>query len=91
MKYKLLEKEDLKLMKEIIEDDNMDFDLNNLQKFLNDKNNYGFIAKEENKIIGFIYGYSLLKPLYFQSSIHCLNCFFIFSANSVSTLIACKS
>ena len=29
MKYKLLEKEDLKLMKEIIEDDNMDFDLNN--------------------------------------------------------------
>lgn len=62
MKYKLLEKEDLKLMKEIIEDDNMEFDLNNLQEFLNDKNNYGFIAKEENKIIGFIYGYSLLKP-----------------------------
>jgi ribosomal protein S18 acetylase RimI-like enzyme len=49
-------------MKEIIEDDNMKFDLNNLQEFLNDKNNYGFIAKEENKIIGFIYGYSLLKP-----------------------------
>ncbi len=62
MKYKLLEKEDLELMKEIIEDDNMEFDLNNLQEFLNDKNNYGFIAKEENKIIGFIYGYSLLKP-----------------------------
>jgi hypothetical protein len=36
MKYKLLEKEDLKLMKEIIEDDNMDFDLNNLQECLND-------------------------------------------------------
>lgn len=62
MKYKLLEKEDLELMKEIIEDDNMEFDLNNLQEFLNDKNNYGFIAKEGNKIIGFIYGYSLLKP-----------------------------
>ena len=62
MKYKLLEKEDLELMKEIIEDDNMEFDLNNLQEFLNDKNNYGFIAKEENKISGFIYGYSLLKP-----------------------------
>ena len=62
MKYKLLEKEDLELMKEIIEDDNMEFDLNNLQEFLNDKNNYGLIAKEENKIIGFIYGYSLLKP-----------------------------
>ena len=49
-------------MKEIIEDDDMEFDLDNLNEFLEDKNNYGFIAKKENKIIGFIYGYSLLKP-----------------------------
>lgn len=62
MEYKLLDKEDLVLMKEILEDDDMEFDLNNLNEFLEDKNNYGFIAKEENKIIGFIYGYSLLKP-----------------------------
>lgn len=40
----------------------MEFDLDNLNEFLEDKNNYGFIAKKENKIIGFIYGYSLLKP-----------------------------
>lgn len=38
MKYKLLEKEDLELIKEIIEDDNMEFDLNNLQEFLKAKN-----------------------------------------------------
>lgn len=62
MEYKILEKQDLELMKEIIEDDDMEFDLDNLNEFLEDKNNYGFIAKKENKIIGFIYGYSLLKP-----------------------------
>lgn len=49
-------------MKEIIEDDDMEFDLTNLYNFLEDKNNYGFIAKQEKKIIDFIYGYSLLKP-----------------------------
>jgi len=59
---KVLEKQDFELMKEIIEDDDMEFDLDNLNEFLEDKNNYGFIAKKENKIIGFIYGYSLLKP-----------------------------
>ena len=62
MECKVLEKQDLELMKEIIEDDDMEFDLDNLNEFLEDKNNYGFIAKKENKIIGFIYGYSLLKP-----------------------------
>ena len=62
MECKVLEKRDFELMKEIIEDDDMEFDLDNLNEFLEDKNNYGFIAKKENKIIGFIYGYSLLKP-----------------------------
>lgn len=62
MECKVLEKQDFELMKEIIEDDDMEFDLDNLNEFLKDKNNYGFIAKKENKIIGFIYGYSLLKP-----------------------------
>lgn len=62
MECKVLEKQDFELMKEIIEDDDMEFNLDNLNEFLEDKNNYGFIAKKENKIIGFIYGYSLLKP-----------------------------
>ena len=62
MECKVLEKQDFELMKEIIEDDDMEFDLDNLNEFLKDKNNYGFIAKKDNKIIGFIYGYSLLKP-----------------------------
>lgn len=62
MEYKLLEKQDLQLMKDVLEDDDMEFNLDNLNVFLQDNNNYGFIAKENNKIVGFIYGYSLLKP-----------------------------
>ncbi len=62
MEYKLLEKQDLELMKEIIEDDDMIFDLKNMEKFYNDKNTLGFIAKEENKIIGFAYGYDIIHP-----------------------------
>ena len=50
MEYKLLEKEDLELMKEIIEDDDIEFDLEKINEFYNDKNVIGFIAKAENKI-----------------------------------------
>ena len=38
MEYKLLEKDDLELMKEIIEDDDMEFELSNLTHFLQDNN-----------------------------------------------------
>lgn len=62
MEYKLLQAEDIKLMKEIIEDDEMVFSEEKLLDFINDKNNYGFISLEDNKVVGFIYGYSLLKP-----------------------------
>lgn len=62
MEYKLLEKEDLKLMKDVLEDDGMIFNTDYLNNFLNDKNAYGFIAKENNKIIGFAYAYTLLRP-----------------------------
>lgn len=44
MEYKLLEKEDLELMKEIIEDDDIEFDLEKINEFYNDKNVIGFIA-----------------------------------------------
>lgn len=38
MEYKLLEKEDLELMKEIIEDDDIEFDLEKINEFYNDRN-----------------------------------------------------
>lgn len=62
MEYKLLQAEDIKLMKEIIEDDKMVFSEEKLLDFINDKNNYGFISLEDNKVVGFIYCYSLLRP-----------------------------
>ena len=33
-----------------------------LKNFINNENAYGFVAKEKGKIIGFAYGYSLLRP-----------------------------
>ncbi len=62
MEYKLLEEQDLELMQEVIEDDDMSFDLDNIKKFYNDKNTIGFIAKTEDKVVGFAYGYDIIHP-----------------------------
>ena len=62
MEFKRLDEKDIPLMKGIIEDDEMLFDEENLLNFIKDNNNYGFIAKDDNKAVGFIYCYSLLKP-----------------------------
>ena len=62
MEFKRLDEKDIPLMKEIIEDDEMIFNEDNLLNFIKDNNNYGFIAKDDNKAVGFIYCYSLLKP-----------------------------
>lgn len=40
----------------------MIFNEDNLLNFIKYNNNYGFIAKDDNKTVGFIYCYSLLKP-----------------------------
>ncbi len=34
----------------------------NLIECINNKNAYGFVARDENKIVGFAYGYTLLRP-----------------------------
>lgn len=62
MEYKLLEKNYIELMEEVLTDDNMIFNKDFLDNFINDKNSYGFIAKEENKVVGFAYAYTLLRP-----------------------------
>ena len=62
MEYKLLEKDDIELMEDILKDDNMIFNKDFIEKFIDDKNAYGFIAREENKIVGFAYAYTLLRP-----------------------------
>ena len=59
---KLLTTDDLPLMKEVIEDDDMIFDVKNLETFINTPNAYGFIIKLDEKIVGFAYGYALVRP-----------------------------
>ncbi|MGT2610425.1 hypothetical protein ACVQ92_08515 [Staphylococcus aureus] len=62
-------------MEEVLIDDNMVFDIDNLKGFLNDTSSFGFIAKENNKIIGFAYCYTLLRPdgktMFYLHSIEC--------------------
>ena len=62
MEYKLLERNDLELMEEVLKDDNMKYNITYLNNFLNDDNAYGFIAKDNYKVVGFAYGYNLTRP-----------------------------
>lgn len=62
MEYKILEKNEVNLMREHIEDDEMIFNTEEVKKFINDENTIGFIAKENNYVVGFAYGHKLLHP-----------------------------
>ena len=62
MECKLLDKEDIELMEQFVDDENTKYDKEKLMGFLNENNSYGFIIKNENKIVGFAYGYVLLRP-----------------------------
>ena len=62
MNYKLLEEQDLKLMLDFVDDENTQYKIEDLTKYINNENSYGFIAKLNNKIVGFATTYMLLKP-----------------------------
>lgn len=62
MEYKLLEEQDLELTLDFVDDEKTKYNIENLKKFVDTLNNYGFIAKEKNKIVGFATGYLLLHP-----------------------------
>ena len=62
MQYKLLEQEDIPLMREVLEDDDMIYNVNHLTEFITNPNTFGFICKQENYIVGFAYAYSLIRP-----------------------------
>ena len=62
MEYKVLEDQDLKLMLDCVDDENTKYSIDVLKNFIDDKNNFGFIAKTDNKIVGFAFGCILLKP-----------------------------
>ena len=62
MEYKLLEEQDLELMLNFVDDENTQYSIDVLKKFIDENNNSGFIAKANNKVVGFAFGYFLLKP-----------------------------
>lgn len=62
MNYKLLEEQDLELMLDFGDDENTQYKIEDLTKYINNENSYGFIAKLDNKIVGFATAYMLLKP-----------------------------
>jgi len=59
---KLLTEEDIHLMEDVLEDDDMVFELNKLKKYLSFPQNKGFIVKVDGKIVGFAYCYDLMHP-----------------------------
>lgn len=62
MEYKLLEIQDINQMKEIFDDDHMPYNQEYIKQFLNKKDAYGFVAKSQDKVVGFAYGYNLIRP-----------------------------
>ncbi len=62
MEYKLLEEQDLELMLNFIDDENTKYRIDDLNNFINNKSNLGFIAKDNNVIAAFSYGYILTHP-----------------------------
>jgi ribosomal protein S18 acetylase RimI-like enzyme len=62
MEYKILEKQDISLMKFFVDDQNTKYNKEFLDAFLKEKNTYGYIVKENNYIVGFAYGYVLVRP-----------------------------
>lgn len=62
MEYKLLEEQDVPLMKNFLDDGKTEYDEALLNAFLKEKNAYAYVAKEDGMIIGFAYGYVLVRP-----------------------------
>ena len=62
MNYKILEEQDLKLMLDFVDDEHTQYKIEDLTKYINNENSYGFIAKLNDKIVGFATAYMLLKP-----------------------------
>ncbi len=62
MECKILEEQDFDLMIDFRDDEDTKYNIDDLKKFINGENNFGFIAKEDNEIVGFAFGYILLNP-----------------------------
>ena len=61
MEIELLTKKDINKLQAVFDDDNMIFYENNVNRFLETKNAYAFVAKEKDVVVGLAYGYSLVR------------------------------
>ena len=62
MKCELLAESNLALLLDFIDDENTKYDENVLKAFLDEKNAYGCGCEDNEKAIGFAYGYVLNEP-----------------------------
>ena len=62
MEYKILDEKDIALMQHFVDDENTKYEEENLINFINNENSYGFIARNKKQIVGFAYGYTLVRP-----------------------------
>ena len=62
MEYKVLEKQDIQLMESFADDENTKYDEVLLNAFLEENNAFGYVAKDDDMIVGFAYGYVLVRP-----------------------------
>ena len=62
MEFKVLDNQNAKLMVDFVDDENTIYTIENLNAFINNESNLGFIAKDNGKIIAFAIGYILTHP-----------------------------
>ena len=63
MEIKLLEENEIELIKEIFEEDNEKvLNVENVKNFLRTPNCYAFILKNNNQVVGFAYCHGLARP-----------------------------
>ena len=63
MEIKLLEENEIELIKEVFEEDSDKIlNIEHVKNFLNTPNCYAFILKQDSKVIGFAYCHGLARP-----------------------------
>ncbi len=62
MEYRLLEEKDMALMAAFVDDQKTVYKHELVMNFLHQENAVGFVAAEPDKMVGFAFGYRMMKP-----------------------------
>lgn len=62
MEYRLLEEKDALPMAAFVDDQQTVYTYEQVMDFLRQENAFGFVAAESEKIVGFAFGYRMMKP-----------------------------